>query len=73
MTTATCIVVEIVCKLAGQVGCVVLPRLVVERFLIWIGRNCGLAKDVEATIASARVFLFAASIMLLSRRLARPA
>ena len=74
VTTATCIAVEIVRKLAGQVGFVVLPRRwVVERFFAWIGRNRRLAKDFEATIASARAFLYAASIMLLSRRLARPA
>jgi hypothetical protein len=30
-----------------------------------------LAKDVEATIASAEAFLYAAAVMLLLRRLAR--
>jgi hypothetical protein len=44
---------------------------VVERFFAWIGRNRRLAKDFEATIASARAFLYAASVMLLVRRLAR--
>ena len=69
---ATDIIVEIVRKLAGQVGFVVLARRwVVERFFAWISRNRRLAKDFEATIASARAFLYAASIMLLSRRLAR--
>lgn len=69
---ATSISVEIVRKLAGQVGFVVLPRRwVVERFFAWINRNRRLAKDVEASINSARAFLYAASIMLLVRRLAR--
>lgn len=70
--SATSISVEIVRKLAGQVGFVVLPRRwVVERFFAWINRNRRLAKDVEASINSARAFLYAASIMLLVRRLAR--
>ena len=42
-----------------------------ERFFAWIGRNRKLAKDFEATIDSARAFLYAASIMLLVRRIAR--
>lgn len=72
VTTATSIAVEIVRKLPGQVGFVVLPRRwVVERFFAWINRNRRLAKDVEATIASARAFLYAASVMLLVRRIAR--
>jgi putative transposase len=63
---------EIVNKHLDQVGFTVLPRRwVVERFFAWIGRNRRLAKDFEATIASARAFLYAASIMLLSRRMAR--
>ena len=69
---ATSIVIEIVNKIADQVGFQVLPRRwVVERFFAWIGRNRRLAKDFEATIASARAFLYAASVMLLVRRLAR--
>jgi transposase len=46
---------------------------VVERFFAWINRNRRLAKDFEATIASAETFLYAASVMLLTRtrRLAR--
>jgi transposase len=43
----------------------------VERFFAWIGRNRRLAKDFEATVASAEAFLYAASAMLLLRRLAR--
>ena len=46
-------------------------RWVVERFFAWIGRNRRLAKDFEATINSARAFLYAASVMLLVRRIAR--
>jgi len=52
---------------------VITASLVVERFFAWIGRNRRLAKDFEATIDSARAFLYAASVMLLSRRLARAA
>jgi putative transposase len=69
---ATVIAVEIVRKNPDQVGFAVQPRRwVVERFFAWIGRNRRLAKDFEATIASARAFLYAASIMLLVRRIAR--
>lgn len=69
---ATVIAVEIVRKNPDQVGFAVQPRRwVVERFFAWIGRNRRLAKDFEATIASARAFLYAASVILLVRRLAR--
>ena len=69
---ATLIAVEIVRKNPDQVGFVVNPRRwVVERFFAWIGRNRRLAKDFEATIDSARAFLYAASVMLLARRIAR--
>jgi len=72
VTKATHIKVEIVRKIADQVGFVVLPRRwVVERFFAWINRNRRLSKDVEATVNSARAFLYAASIMLLVRRLGR--
>ncbi len=72
VTGATSIVVEIVRKLPDQIGFAVLPRRwVVERFFAWINRNRRLAKDFEATIASARAFLYAASVMLLIRRIAR--
>lgn len=74
VTEATTILVEIVRKLPDQVGFAVLPRRwVVERFFAWISRNRRLAKDFEATIASARAFLYAASVMLLVRRIARAA
>ena len=45
----------------------------IERFFAWLNRNRRLAKDFEATIDSARAFLYAASAMLLSRRIARAA
>jgi putative transposase len=71
---ATCIAIEVVKKIAHQVGFQVLPRRwVIERFFAWINRNRRLAKDFEATIASAQTFLYAASVMLLTRRLARSA
>lgn len=72
VATATLIAVEIVRKNPDQVGFAVQPRRwVVERFFAWIGRNRRLAKDFEATIDSARAFLYAASVMLLVRRIAR--
>lgn len=72
LARATRIAIEIVRKQPGQVGFAVQPRRwVVERFLAWINRNRRLAKDFEATIASAAAFLYAASAMLLMRRLAR--
>ena len=72
VTTATLIAVEIVRKNPDQIGFAVNPlRWVVERFFAWIGRNRRLAKDFEGTIGSARAFLYAASRMLLVRRIAR--
>ena len=69
---ATLILVEIVRKNPNQVGFAIQPRRwVVERFFAWIGRNRRLAKDFEATGDSARAFLYAASVMLLVRRIAR--
>ena len=66
------IAIEIVSKPADQIGFAVHPRRwVVERFFAWISRNRRLWKDPEATLASARAFLYAASVMLLTRRLAR--
>jgi transposase len=70
--SATLISVEIVKKPPHQVGFAVHPRRwVVERFFAWIGRNRRLWKDPEASLASAKAFLYAASVMLLTRRLAR--
>lgn len=42
----------------------------VERFFAWINRNRRLAKGVQGPVASAGAFLYAASIMWLTRRLA---
>ena len=69
---ATSITVEIVRKPPDQVGFAVHPRRwVVERFFAWISRNRRLWKDPEATLTSARAFLYAASVMLLTRRMAQ--
>jgi len=66
--------IETVRKPKGQVGFAVhARRWVVEQFFAWIGRNRRLAKDLEATTASAEAFLYAASVMLLLRRVARSA
>jgi putative transposase len=71
---ATRIAIEIVHKPKDQVGFAVHPRRwVVERCFAWLGRNRRLAKDFEATVASATSFLYAASVLLLTRRLARSA
>jgi putative transposase len=42
-----------------------------ERFFAWISRNRRLWTDPEASLCSARSFLYAAAIMLLIRRGAR--
>jgi len=65
--------IEIVQRPQGVKGFVRLPRRwVVERTLAWFGRCRRLAKDFEATIASATAWVRLASVRLLSRRLARP-
>ena len=72
VASATSISIEIVRKHPEQVGFTVHPRRwVVERFFAWLNRNRRLAKDFEASVASAEAFLHAASVMLLTRRLAR--
>ncbi len=72
LARATRIAVEIVRKQPGQIGFAIQPRRwVVERFFAWINRNRRLAKDFEATVESATAFLYAASVMLLTRRIAR--
>lgn len=69
---ATPVDVEIVRKPKEQIGFAVHPkRWAVERFFAWISRNRRLWKDPEATIKSAKTFLYAASIMTLIRRIAR--
>jgi hypothetical protein len=55
-----------------HVGFEVLPRRwVVEGTLAWLNRNRRLAKDFQASIASAKALLYLASVQLLIRRLAR--
>jgi len=72
VANASRIRVEIVRKPNGQVGFAVCARRwVVERLFAWINRNGRLAKDFEASIASAEPFLCAASVMLLLQRSAR--
>ena len=64
---------RIVKRGAAAEGFAVLPRRwVVERTFAWFGRNRRLAKDFEATLASALAWLLVASIQLLVRRLANP-
>ena len=64
--------IEIVKRMADTVGFEVLPRRwVVERTLAWLNRNRRLAKDFEASIASAKAWIYLASVQLLIRRLAR--
>jgi putative transposase len=71
---ATRIAIQIVRKIPNQVGFEVHPRRwVVERCFAWLNRNRRLAKDFEATVESATAFLYAASAMLLIRRMARSA
>jgi transposase len=63
---------EIVERPPGVKGFLLLPRRwVVERTFAWLGRSRRLAKDFEATIASATAWLLIAHIRLLARRLAR--
>ena len=45
-------------------------RWIIERTFAWLNRNRRLAKDFEATIASATTWLYVASVKLMSRRLA---
>ena len=72
VANATSVAIEIVRKPPDQVGFAVHPRRwVVERCFAWLARNRRLAKDFEATINSAVAFVYAASVMLLIRRIAR--
>jgi transposase len=63
--------IEIIKRTADAVGFQLLPRRwVVERTLAWLNRNRRLAKDFEASIASAKAWVYIASVQLLIRRLA---
>ena len=64
--------IEIIKRSDTAQGFEVLPRRwVVERTFAWLGRCRRLAKDFEATIASAVAWAFLAHIRTLTRRLAR--
>ena len=64
--------IEIIKRSDTANGFEVLPRRwVVERTFAWLGRCRRLAKDFEATIASAVAWVYVAHIRMLSRRLAR--
>lgn len=64
---------EIIKRSDTAKGFEVLPRRwVVERTFAWLGRCRRLAKDFEATIASAEAWIFIASIRLMLRRMGTP-
>ncbi len=61
---------EIVQRLAGQKGFVVLPRRwVVERSLAWYSRNRRLSKDYEHLCTVSETMVYIASIQVLLKRL----
>ena len=63
--------IQIVQRPPGVKGFQLLPRRwVVEPTLAWFGRSRRLAKDFEATIASATAWVLVANLRLLTRRLA---
>lgn len=65
--------VEIVTKLAGQVGFVVLPRRwVVERTFSWISQARRNVRDYERLPDHSETFINCAMITMMSRRLTRP-
>lgn len=65
--------IEIVERPPGTKGFQLLPRRwVVERTFAWLGRCRRLARDYEATIASATAWILLAHVRLLTRRLATP-
>ncbi len=62
---------DIVTKLAGQVGFVVQPRRwVVERTFAWLSRHRRLAKDYEELAECAETWIYLASIRRLLRHAA---
>jgi len=64
---------EIVSKLAGQQGFVVLPRRwIVERSLSWFSRPRRLSKDYEYDAESSEAMLRWASVRRMLRRLTKP-
>ena len=72
IANASPIRIQVVRRADGEIGFAgIARRWVAERFFAWINRNRRLAKDFEASIGSAEAFLYAASAMLLIRRLGR--
>ncbi|QYX83283.1 IS5 family transposase [Streptomyces akebiae] len=66
--------VQIVKRSDDMTGFVVLPRRwVVERTLGWLMHSRRLVRDFETLPASSEAFIYFSQVMLLSRRLARPA
>ena len=64
--------IEIIRRSDAAKGFEILPRRwVVERTFAWLGRCRRLAKDWERSIESSTVWVFLASIRLMTRRLAR--
>lgn len=64
--------IQVVKRTDKAEGFQLLPRRwVVERTFAWLGRCRRLAKDFEASIASAEAWIIVANIRLLTRRLAR--
>ena len=64
--------IQIVKHSDTEEGFELLPRRwVVERTFAWLGRCRRLAKDFEATIASATAWLLLAHILLLTRKITR--
>jgi transposase len=73
-TTTLRICVEVVTKLAGQVGFHALPRRwVVERTLAWITRSRRTVRDYERRPAQHAAFVQWSMIIIMTRRLARHA
>src|SRR5690606_4872204 len=64
--------IEIVKRSDQAKGFVILPRRwIVERTFAWLNRCRRLAKDWEASIASAEAWMFIASIRRMTRRIAK--
>ena len=62
--------IDMVRRMADTVGFEVVPRRwVVERTLAWLSRNRRLAKDFEASIESAKAWVYGASVQLIVRRI----
>ena len=63
---------EVVKRAPSGRGFEALPRRwAAERTLAWLSRNRRLAKDFEASIATAQMWLFLGNVQILLRRLTR--